>query len=257
MRKRISTLSAFFLCALCMTGCVKTTEYSEEQFDIISTYIAQAVIEHDKNMSYNLVDLDDDVDVEDDNEDIVVNDPDDDQKDDTDNKPEDDIQDNTTEDDKDNESEDNAADDKPDKDNNSTAVSDASINEVLSLKDIDIEYKKYKVMNEYLVDEVFSVIPDKGTKLIVTYFDIKNVSGKDVNVELIPDGIVFTLEVSGKAVKPLLTAAPTELLYYSDSIKKEKSKEAVLIFQTEDISNKDSVFIKIKSDKGTYTKKIK
>ena len=88
------------------------------------------------------------------------------------------------------------------------------------------EYATYKEAgNDYFIVEAPS-----GCKLAVAQFEIKNISSKDIVVDMAEKGMVYGFKSGSVEEKPLLTALMGDLQYYKETIPAGKSKIAVVLF---------------------------
>lgn len=234
MRKKISMISAFLLFATTLSGCSLKNQYSDENCDIVATYIAHAIIKYDKNMAYKLVEIE--------------------QEDEGNKLPDGSLNKDNNKDDEKNDdkhqSEDDSKDNKDDDNKGEKPSKKASLSDVLGVAGVEIKYKKYQMYNSYERDSL-SIEPKKGNVLVFVTFNIKNIGKKDQHVILNPNGINYRLKVDGKEKSSLITSLSNDILYYDSVIKPGKSKEAVLVFEVEDKEYK-SMEICITSDIGEY-----
>lgn len=230
MKKKLSMISAFLMFSTLISGCSLKSQYSEDDYDIVATYIAHAVIKNDKNMAYKLIDAPKE------------------EQEDNDIKEEIPKEEDKQEKDTDEEKEPPKKEDNVQKEDEKVS---AKLSQVLGCSDdISIQYKANSIVDEYS-SESFTIEPSDGKKLLIIKFNIANNSSDNIDVNLIPTGIKYLVNVNGEDAKPLMTAIPNDIFFYSNQIKAGKKKEAVLVFE---VTNKsiDTLELSISSERGEY-----
>lgn len=118
-----------------------------------------------------------------------------------------------------------------------------TLSEVIGAKDLDIQYKGYKLAETYPeeVDKTyFSIDAREGYQLLVAKFSVKNNSDSEERLNLSKSDIQFMLDVNdGNAYKPQFTLLENDLQYVDITIKSGKTKEVLLVYEikTDEISN--------------------
>ena len=220
MLKKIRFMSCIILTFLLLSGCV-SSNYTREQEDIISDYVAQIVFKHSKGYDYRLESVTDNPFIREE------------------------IDEGTSEDkdvlDKDIISEGKESED-DEKDNSSK--DETPMEEKTSLAsalDFD-ENIKVEVMKTTFSDELtkgaYYLEVDKDEKLCVIYLKITNNSKKRVKVK--SKNSVFKLETEKKTYNKLMTALEDDISFLSRNIEAGKSITTKVVFKI-DIENQKSV----------------
>jgi hypothetical protein len=118
-----------------------------------------------------------------------------------------------------------------------------TLSEVIGAKDLDIQYKGYKLAETYPEDmdkTYFSIDAREGYQLLVAKFSVKNNSDSEERLNLSKTDIQFMLDVNdGTAYKPQFTLLENDLQYVDITVKSGKTKEVLLVYEikTDEISN--------------------
>lgn len=210
------------LCGIMLTGCAQLVELTEEESDILSVYMAETVLKHDKNYKEALiypedttVDIDDSV-TKEVNESEVDTDT-------VENMEL--VSENTNSEDSLTTLENNKSD------QTDYMVSDMNLSDELGKGKLEISYSNYKLYDSYPDNNYFSLEALEGKKLLVVSFNIKNLSKKTQKLNLIHSGFEYTLNNgSNVTYKPKLTLLLNDIQYLDIEVPEGKTKEAVLVF---------------------------
>ncbi|MBQ4067685.1 MAG: hypothetical protein IJC76_00385 [Lachnospiraceae bacterium] len=235
---------AFVSLACFMTACsTVTSDLTEEQGDIIAEYAADILLKYDKNYSDKYVESQPTTEEATFAEEIEYTTPEEStsgKKDNADGK-------ETT---------------KPVEETTTEPVL-SSIEQILGIDGIKVTYKDFLLTDTYpndSKDNFFVMKAVKGTKLLILRFDVKNVSGNDIALNIMKSNAKYRTVIndSDKLVAQitlLLNAFNT----YEGTIKANKSEEMVLVFQTNVKSKSDiknmSLDIYCGEKQGTITLK--
>lgn len=125
-----------------------------------------------------------------------------------------------------------------------TETKDVSLTKAVGNKNFNIEYKQFKSYDKYVSEDKSSNVAleaGKNKKLLVLYFDVKNLSNETMKIDLVEEGIGYQLILNnGDKVKPLLTLLMNDIQYLNLDIAANKTKDAVIVFEVdknEDLSN--------------------
>lgn len=236
MKKPLSALLLLLGCSVVFSGCSLDNDYSDEDLDIVASYVANAVLAQSKGFSYRLETI---IDEEPQEEPTVQPTKEPAKQDKKDDLSKDTIKPSS-------EKENNGEDDK----------SSLGICEILGAKNVDITCDKFKVYDNYHDGDYFVLEPDKDKKLLVVSFTIKNKTNKKISMSNNPEEINYELFVGDKSYKPLMTALLDDLMYYDGKIDANKSVKASLVFQVDKNSSDKDVSIMISSKDGKFTKKL-
>lgn len=108
------------------------------------------------------------------------------------------------------------------------------LTELLELKNLDIQYKNYKLYDSFPEekdDEYFNLEAGKNNKLCVVQFNIKNKTTKNQKFNLLNKEIEYQLDVDSNTYTPLLTLLINDLQFIDISINGEKSEIGYLVFE--------------------------
>lgn len=104
----------------------------------------------------------------------------------------------------------------------------------------------FKVINSYGKD-VFVIEPSDGKKFLMVTFEVTNQGNKDVKITLQNQEISYRAQIDGSVCEPKQTIAENDLQFLKTTIKAGKSKQAVLLFE---IDGKKAGNVKITGTKG-------
>ena len=242
--KKVKLILILFL-TLSLTGCMKKYELTEQQSNVAAEYMAGILLQQDKDYQQKLTPMEDlgQAEASTGRENItpapasVVN------GDGTTAKPM--ISDS------------GSTGGKPGTvDNDGTVVKptvNGTLSEVIGEKNIEAEYTGCKICDTYPedTDSYFSLTPREGNQLLVATFTVKNLSDKEVKLDLSNSNVVYQLDLnSGTTYKPLLTLLENDLQYINVSIGAGKTEKALLVFETSKKPNGSDVnLIASKGDK--------
>lgn len=110
----------------------------------------------------------------------------------------------------------------------------SSIEQFYSIDGVAITYEGYELKDQYpemdSEDMFFAMNATKGSKLLVLYFDVANVAGQDLNLDMLSKGTKFKISVNGEAPRYALTTMLTDdLSSYVGTIAADSSEKLVLV----------------------------
>lgn len=230
-------LVLILLLSFTLTGCIQKFNVADEQSDAIAEYMAGMLLENDKDYEQDLIPM----------EDLNTDNSDEDSETSNDDNDASAAEDTATENNSDENTVSNA-DSTEDKDS-------YTLSEVIGKKYFNIEYKGYKLTESYPEDPentYFTISPRSGYELLVITFTAKNTSSKEKKFDLSKTDVNYQLDINvGTIYKPQFTLLENDLRYFDMSIKGEKSKEAVLVFEvTKDIDISNINLIVSNADKS-------
>lgn len=129
----------------------------------------------------------------------------------------------------------------------------AYLDEYIDEPNLQIRFTGYEVLDSYPkegADIYFSVMPTSGKKLLVLNFDVTNVSGEEVLLDMISKNVTFSIRVNDqKGELALSTFLLDDLRSYSGSIPAGGSESLVLIKEIDESleGNVSSVGVSMKS----------
>ena len=139
----------------------------------------------------------------------------------------------------------------------SQEVPQLSLQEVMALNNLAIEYAGYEVTDSYPQNSegtYFTMDALNGNKLVVLKFNVTNSSGNDQAMDIIGNGMRFKISVNGESKNILTTMLLNDLANYQGIIANDSSQEFVLISEIPDSQaqevNSLSLYIK-NGDKST------
>lgn len=111
---------------------------------------------------------------------------------------------------------------------------DYTLTDVVGVKDFEVEYTEYKVVDTYPDDQnTYFVLPaSEGKQLLVTYFFLNNKSNSDTNFNLTKSDIKFKLDVNtGLIYHPIYTVLDNDLQFIDVKVGGGKKETVVLLFE--------------------------
>lgn len=232
--KRLLCLSALLILSVTLSGC--GVNLSEEQNRIIAEYAADLLLKYDRNYESQFEDADwettTDTEAPDTTEATEATDT------------EAVSQERTTEE----ETETKDLDTPSTEASASTAaVSDETITdlaELIGMEGVSICYDSYSIVDYYpSYDQEGTFIyleAEDGYQLLVVRFDLKNLTGQNLEVDLLNAELEYKLLMNGtKAARPMLTILIDDLGTYRSTIAAGDEQSAVLIFQISDALTDD------------------
>ncbi len=225
MKKKICLVLTAMACM--MTACsTVTSDLTEEQGDIIAEYAADLLLSYDKNYSGKYMEAEITTEEATFGEEIELT-----------------TKENSS--DKDNkETESSNEKATVPQQETTTEVVLSTLDDILKIDGIDVAYKDFILTDTYpkqTKDAFFVMKAVKDTKLLIVRFDVKNVSDKDIALNIMKYNAKYRAVVNGK---DKLVAQITLLLdafnTYEGTIKANKSEELVLVFQT-NVKNKADI----------------
>lgn len=132
------------------------------------------------------------------------------------------------------------------------------LTDVINVKECKINFSKYQILNSYEQGKSVYIKADKGKKLVVLEFKIKNKSDSDRKVKLLKKNITYTLIVNnGGEYQPNLSILVNDLQFYNENIQKGKSKKAVLVFNVPKQEIKNTMKLQVIRDNQISEVKVK
>lgn len=112
-----------------------------------------------------------------------------------------------------------------------------SLTKAVGTSDFKMNYKKYELYDKYVSEDAISNISleaSKNKKLLVLYFDVKNISNKALKIDLVEEGIGYEMSLNnGNKLKPLLTLLMNDIQYLNLDIAANSTTEAVIVFEVD------------------------
>ncbi len=105
----------------------------------------------------------------------------------------------------------------------------------------------YKVINSYNDKDVYVLEPSNGKKLLMVTFEVTNQGNKDAKIVLQNQEVSYHVQVDGTVYEPQQTIVENDLQFFKTSLKAGKSKQALLFFE---IDGKKAGNVKITGTKG-------
>lgn len=111
-----------------------------------------------------------------------------------------------------------------------------SIEEFYGISGVTINYIGYELKDMYpdagADDLFFAMSASNGSKLVVLNFDVANVSGQDMNLDMLSLGMKFKVSINGEAPRyALTTMLANDLASYSGTIATGASEQLVLVIE--------------------------
>lgn len=111
---------------------------------------------------------------------------------------------------------------------------------------VGVRATEYKVINSYDKD-IYVVEPSDGKKLLMVTFEVTNGGGKDSKIALQNQKISYRAQVDGSVYEPEQTIVENDLQFLKTVLKAGKSQKALLFFE---IDGKKAGNVKIIGTKG-------
>lgn len=135
-----------------------------------------------------------------------------------------------------------------------------SMEEVMGLPNgITVSFTNYAFCAKYPdtgENDYFAVTPSAGRKLLVLKFSLDNISGQDVDVDLLSAGCIFKITVNGDySRRTLTTMLLNDMATYMGTVPAGGSQEVVLVIEAEEerLENLSSIVLNLKNESKTYT----
>lgn len=132
-----------------------------------------------------------------------------------------------------------------------------SLQEVMALNNLSIEYAGYEVTSSYPQNAegtYFTMDALAGNKLVVVKFNVSNTSGNDQALDVLGDGIRFKINVNEESKNILTTMLLNDLANYQGIITSDSTQEFVLVSEIPEAQAQEiaslSLYIK-NGDKST------
>lgn len=117
--------------------------------------------------------------------------------------------------------------------NSAPVIENVNLNEIYDISGINIQPVSVQ-MRKDIVTEFSSVSADPGKKLVIVSFKIKNNSSKAKNVNLVGKNVRYSLTMDGKSYgQAMLTIVEGDMLGFNEKIAAGSSKKGVLLFQAD------------------------
>lgn len=112
-------------------------------------------------------------------------------------------------------------------------IESVNFNEVFNISGINIQPVSVKTRKD-IVTQFSSVSADSGKKLVIVSFKIKNNSSNAKNVNLVDKNIRYSLTMDGKSYgQAMLTIIEGDMLGFNEKIAAGSNKKGVLLFQAD------------------------
>lgn len=218
MKRMICVALASVACMA--TACSTATSYlTEEQGDVIAEYAADLLLSYDKNYEYKYVEAEPTTEEETFGEEIEFS-TEGDTTSSTNNEKGEDEKDTTVQ-----------------VEETTTEKVMKTIDEILGINGIEVKVKDFSLVDSYPdeqgKDAFFIMKATKGTKLLIVKLNVKNVSERDIELNIMECNAKYRAYINGT---DKLVAQITLLLdafnTYEGTIKAGKTEEMVLVFQT-------------------------
>lgn len=115
--------------------------------------------------------------------------------------------------------------------NSAPVAKNVSLSEIYAIAGINIEPVSVETRKD-IVTQFSSVSADPGKKLVIVSFRIKNNSSRAKNVNLAGKNVRYSLTMDGKSYgQAMLTIVEGDMLGFNEKIAAGRSKQGVLLFQ--------------------------
>ena len=241
MMKKIKGCVPVLISAVLLSGCIKNDiKMTDEQIDRAAEYAAGILLKYDKNYESTLSD---------ENEALKTT---------TNPEQEENYMDLETIKPENNNQAGVNTSNEPNKTIQSETMDVKTISELINIKECKVNFLKMQLMDNYQQNNALYLKADKGKKLAVLEFDIKNNSTSDKKVNLLKKKISYTLQTEGGGeYQPDLSILGNDLQFYNEKIQKGKSKKAVLVFSIPEKESKKIVKLQVVSGKQKAEVEVK
>ncbi len=141
-------------------------------------------------------------------------------------------------------------------DNSKGVLQETDLSSLINVSGIKVKKTSYKVTKSFGT-AYSSVAADKGHKLLIVNFKLKNQSDSSKKVNLTGKNIKYTLSIGDNRYSPLYTIADGDMQFFNEKIAAGSSKKGILVFQIKSsVKVKDAVVTAITED-STADIKIK
>lgn len=132
-----------------------------------------------------------------------------------------------------------------------------SLESMAPMKGILLSQETHELKKSYGSDFA-TVEAEKGKKLLIVKFRIKNTTSKKQKVNMNKKELSYVLEIDGETVgSPLHTIVQGDIQYFNTGIPAGKSKEAVLLFELPDSQKLKNATLYISDGKQTAQVSVK
>lgn len=137
----------------------------------------------------------------------------------------------------------------------------ADMAEASGLENIEFDYLGYELCDSYpeaTGDELFfAMTASAGHQLLVVTFNMANVSGEDVTIDMLSNGTGYALRINEGSYVPVFnTLLENDLTMYMQTIPMESGKEVVLITEVAEGSAIDTLTLYVRGTAGNKEIKL-
>ena len=133
----------------------------------------------------------------------------------------------------------------------------ASLSEVYNVAGISVNPVSYETKKN-IITSYSSIYADNGKKLVIVSFRFKNTSSGAKKVNLARKDISYSLTIGGESYgAPMFTIAEGDMLSFNEKIAAGKSKKGVLIFQVDSSVKVKNIVVKAVKENKEATVSVK
>lgn len=122
---------------------------------------------------------------------------------------------------------------------------------------LSFTYEGYEIKEVYpeSIDSYFALTATSGCKLLIVKFNMTNISGQAINVNVPSEKIRFKIVLNGQTKNALTTMLLNDLAFYVDDIEPGGSDEVVILgeYKDEELASVDSLGVVVKTADGSST----
>lgn len=237
------------MCVVLLTGCSSLAKLSEDDSNILTEYMAGAVLKHSDDYTGGLLTMEEIEDIE--------------AKEEARNKK---MEDNnkgiqvstiTTSSTKN----ENTTSSTKNQNTSSSSSKVVSLTKAVGNKNFKINYNKYELYDKYVSEDSTSKMTleaGKNKKLLVLYFGVKNLSNETLKIDLVEEGIDYQVSLNnGNKLEPLLTLLMNDIQYLNLDIAANKTREAVIVFEVDKNVDLSNSVLTVTREEMTSSNKLK
>ncbi|MCR5451589.1 MAG: hypothetical protein K6F00_03045 [Lachnospiraceae bacterium] len=106
-----------------------------------------------------------------------------------------------------------------------------TLTEAIGIKGVSFIYKGTKVSTDYRSGDVYDLTPDDGYELLVMRIKARNNTSRDISMDLTEMGLRFKVDYEGQQTTSKATLLLNDLTTFDGTIKANKTKNLIILFQ--------------------------
>lgn len=135
-----------------------------------------------------------------------------------------------------------------------------SINDILQLDGMQIEYVDYEIVDSYPKEEdaIFNVSVSEGKKILAIYFNISNISDEDMECDIFSINPQISVNLNGQGNKNVMsTLLLDDISTYKGTIKAGDQTRVVTLLEVKDMEDSEVESLSLQINAGGQSGEIK